>query len=122
MPDQDIAITEQDGIIRAVYRGRARYEAVSTLLRDVVRVAAEKQASRILFDLRAADYGHYHVEAVQHAQESHALGLNAGFRIAFLGSPGEPMLRYIETVSINRGYQVRAFTAESEAEGWLRQP
>lgn len=118
----DVSITERDGIIRVEYRGRARYEAVSALLRDVVRVAAERKASRILFDISQADYGHYHVEAVQHAQESHALGLNAGFRIAFLGSAGEPMLRYIETVSINRGYQVRAFTAESEAEGWLRQP
>jgi hypothetical protein len=121
MPDQDIAITENDGIIRVVYRGRVRYEAVSGMLHDVVRIAAEKKASRVLFDVRDADYSHYYVETVQHAQDGRALGLDSRFRMAFLGSRDESMLRYIENVSVNRGYCVRAFTDESEADGWLRQ-
>ncbi len=121
MPDDDIAITERDGIIRVVYRGRVRYDAVNGLLRDVVRIAAETSTKRVVFDVRDADYGQYHVETIHHAQDARVLGLDATYRIAFLGAPDEPMLRYIENVSVNRGYQVRAFTDEGAADGWLRQ-
>lgn len=121
MADDDIAIDERDGIIRVVYRGRVRYDSVERLLREVVRIASESGGRRILFDVRDAQYSNYHIETIQHAERGRVLGLDSTYRIAFLGSADEPMLRYIENVSINRGYQVKAFTEEDAADGWLRQ-
>lgn len=31
-----------------------------------------------------------------------------------------PVLRYIEDVTVNRGYEVKAFSEGPEAEAWLR--
>jgi hypothetical protein len=47
-------------------------------------------------------------------------GIKETFRIAILGAKGEPMLRYIENVTVNRGYQSKTFTDEPEAVAWLR--
>jgi hypothetical protein len=117
---RDIQILEEGAAIRAVYRGKAEYLAITQMLRKVARMASEKQVTRLLFDLRDADYRHYHVETIRHAEEGPALGISRAFRIAVLGSDSNPMLRYFEDVGVNRGYKVRAFTEEAEAEAWLR--
>jgi hypothetical protein len=121
MPE-DVTVAERDGIIHAVYRGRARYDVVTAMLREVARIASSTGTRRVLFDMREADCRNYHIETVQHAQDGRALGFDPAFRIAYLGSPDEPMLSYFENVGVNRGYQVRAFTNADEAEAWLRRP
>jgi len=118
---QDIQITVEDGLIRVVYRGVVEYGATTDMLREVARIGSEAQSRLVLFDVREADYRHYHAETIRHAQEGPALGIDQWtFRMAFLGSGINEMLRYIENVSVNRGFRVRAFTDEAEAVAWLR--
>ena len=117
---QDIRITVDEGMIRVVYRGRAEFAAITRMLREVGRVASETHSERLLFDLREADYRHYYTGAIRHAEEGPALGIEQRFRIAFLGAGDEPMLKYIEDVAVNRGYNVKAFADEPEAVAWLQ--
>jgi hypothetical protein len=102
------------------YRGAAEYGATTEMLRRVGRVASETQSGLVLFDLREADFRSYYADTIRHAEEGPALGIDRAFRIAVLGAEGNPMLRFIENVALNRGFQVKAFTEESEAVAWLR--
>jgi hypothetical protein len=117
---RDVKVAVEAGLVRATYRGAAEYGAVSDMLRKVGRIAAEMQSKLLLFDLREVDFKDYHADTIRHAEDAPALGIDRSFRIALLGSGGNPMLRYLENVAVNRGFQVKAFTDESEAVAWLR--
>ena len=117
---QDIKVTAEAGLVRVTYRGAVEYGAMTEMLRNVGRIASEMQSKLLLFDFREADFGNYYVDTIKHAEEGPALGIDRAFRIAVLGSEGNPMLQYIENVAVNRGFQVRTFTGESEALAWLR--
>ena len=116
----DIRITEEAGIIRVVYRGKVEYGATTGMLRGVAQLASEKKIKELLFDISEADYRHYYAETLRHAEEGPSLGIDRTFRIAFLGAAENPMLRYIEDASVNRGFRVKAFIDEAEAKAWLR--
>jgi hypothetical protein len=116
----DTQITVEPELIRVVYRGKVEIDATTEMLRRVGQLAAEHQIQLLLFDLRTADYRNYYVGAIQHAEDGPSLGIKYTFRVAFLGMNGGPMLRYIEDVVVNRGYQARIFVDESEAITWLR--
>lgn len=115
----EIRIEIEGGFIRVVYRGDVEYSAINDMLRQVGVLAGQNGISRILFDIRGANYQFYHAGPVRHALEAPALGIHYSFRIAFLGAGDNSMLRYIEAVSVNRGYWVKAFTEEAPALHWL---
>ena len=116
----DIQITFELGIIRVTYRGEAQFDLTTKMLRNVARIAAENKSKLLLFDIREAEDRNYHTDAIRHTQQAPALGIDQTFRIAFLGSKNLEMLSYIEDVSVNRGFQAKAFTDEAEAVAWLR--
>jgi hypothetical protein len=116
---QDIKITAEPGFVRITYRGDVQYDATTQMLRNVGQLAARTQATRMLFDIREANYRDYHLGTVRHVEEAGALGIQRTFRIAIVGAEGNPMLQYIEAVALNRGYWVKAFTDESPAVSWL---
>jgi hypothetical protein len=116
---QDIQITKEPGFVRVTYHGDVEYVATTEMLRKVAVVAAETQCKSLLFDIREANYRDYHLGTIRHAEDGPALGIDKTFRIAFLGTSGNPMLKYIEAVTINRGYWAKALTDESEAMLWL---
>ena len=115
-----INITVDRGIIRVRYTGDVEYAATTEMLKQVGKLAAEKQVGRLLIDVRDANYLDYHVGTLRHAEEGPSLGIDHSFRIAFLGAPANPMLGYIEAVSVNRGYDVKTFVHEDQALAWLR--
>ena len=114
-----IQISEEPGFTRVVCSGLVQYDLTTEMLRKVARIASKSQKPLVLFDIRDADYRHYHANIIRHTQEGPSLGIDRSFRIAVLGSKGEPMLAFIEDAAVNRGYQTKAFTEESEAVVWL---
>jgi len=119
---QNIEITKEAGFVRVTYRGDVEYSATTEMLSKVAAIAAKTQCKFLLFDIREANYRDYHLSTIRHAEEGPALGIDKTFRIAFLGASGNPMLKYIEAVSVNRGYWVKTFVDESEALAWLQPP
>jgi len=116
---QNIQITKDTGFVRVTYRGDVEYSATTEMLGKVAAIAAQTHCKSLLFDIREANYRDYHLGTIRHAEEAPALGIDKTFRIAFLGAAGNPMLKYIEAVSVNRGYWVKAFVDEPEALAWL---
>lgn len=118
---QDIQISTEGAIVRVTYRGQAEYGAITEMLRNVAQIAAERKVTAVLFDIRVTDYRNYAVETIRHAEEGPALGIDKNCRFAFVGAHDNPMLKFIEDVSVNRGYRVKVFTDETGALDWLRQ-
>jgi hypothetical protein len=116
----DIRIAPENGFIRVTYKGDVEYDATNAMLRSVGQMAAQLRVGALLFDVREANYQFYHVGTIRHAEEGPALGIDRSFRIAFLGAADNPMLGYVEAVAQNRGYHVKAFSAEPDAIAWLR--
>lgn len=116
---QDIRITAEAGFFRITYRGDVQYDATTEMLRKVAALAAQTQNTRLLFDLREANYRDYHLGTIRHVEEAASLGIERTFRIAIVGAKGNPMLQYIEAVAVNRGYWVKTFVDEAEAVGWV---
>jgi hypothetical protein len=116
----DIQITFELGIIRVTYRGVAQFDLTTGMLRDVARVAAENDSKLLLLDVREGENRNYHADAISHTQLAPAMGIDHAFRIAFLGTDNFEMVRYIEDVTVNRGFRTKAFTDEAEALAWLR--
>ena len=116
---QNIRIIKDTGFVRVTYRGDVEYAATTEMLRNVAVIAAEMHCKLLLFDIREANYRYYHLGTIRHAEEGPALGIDKTFRIALLGASGNPMLKYVEAVAVNRGYWVKALVDESEALAWL---
>jgi hypothetical protein len=118
--DSDYRIAIEDGFIRIECMGLAYYEFTRDMLAEVGALAASTQRDRLLFDVRSTNYRDSHVTTIRHAEEAADQGIDPSFRIAVLGLKDDPMLQYVEDVSVNRGYRVRAFVDEGDAVKWLR--
>jgi hypothetical protein len=117
--ESDYRIAVEDGIIRVEPKGRAHYEFTRDMLVKVGELAASTRNGKLLFDLRNTDYRDSYVSTIRHAEEAEGMGLGPSLRVALVGVADDPMLQYVEDVSVNRGYQVRAFSDEDEAVKWL---
>jgi hypothetical protein len=89
---------------------------------DAVRVGAEKQVDRFLFDLRDSPNVQSVVDNYEFAHKEIA---NFGFpmtsRSAFLVRPDDKSHDFINTAFYNAGYVTRMFIDEAEAIAWLEQ-
>ena len=103
-PEYQVSL--EQGFIRVVYRGKAEYDVTSNMLREVVHLALGTKTERVLFDLRQSDSSSYYISTIRHAEDAPSLGIDRSFRMALLGSRGDPMLKYFEDVAVNRGFQV----------------
>lgn len=117
--DSDFRIAIEGGIIRVELRGLADYEFVRDMLTQVGELASSTQHDKLLFDLRQTDYRDAVVTTIRHVEEAEEVGLGPSFRVAVVGLAEDPMLQYVEDVSVNRGLQVRVFSDGQEAVNWL---
>jgi len=83
-----------------------------------MQAAQENGCRCILFDIRKASDADFHSSVIRHAEAASNLGI-VRFRVALVGTPGSPLLKFIEDVSVNRGLPVRCFTDEAQAMRWL---
>jgi hypothetical protein len=116
----DVKIVLEDGVVRATYRGEVAYDPVFEMIRSVARTAVQRQSDLLLFDIREAVFREFHVAIIKFAEEARGLGIEPTFRIAVLAAMEVERLKYLEDVAVNRGFQVKVFTEESEALAWLK--
>ncbi|HXZ25219.1 MAG TPA: hypothetical protein VEI24_03275 [Nitrospiria bacterium] len=116
-----LTITPKPGYLHAVVTGRNSLENVKGYLADIQRACAARNCYRILIEERL---------------EGPRLGIMDVFRIASEGSriAHEPfkaiayvdvfakgdLMKFAETVAVNRAMPVRVFSSVIEAERWLR--
>ena len=114
-------ITSTDEFIRIECVGRTVFMTGREMLSEVAEISTRHKQKKLLFDLRGAEYNHAYADTIQHAEGVRDVGLEGGFRTALLGlEKDRTMLKYIEDVAVNRGFQVRAFVDEAQALEWIR--
>jgi hypothetical protein len=89
-----------------------------------IAVSAEKAKTaddkRVLFDFCDAEFSEAYVaDSLGRATIARQLGIDPGFRIAFL-SENHHVVQHIEKVALGRGYKAKAFSNKDEAIGWLK--
>jgi hypothetical protein len=115
----EIPVVMDQGFVRVLYRGDVDMARTAEMLRKAGRVAAENGTFLMLFDVREAGAGEYHVNAIRHTQQATSLGIDQRFSVAFLAREGDVRMSYVENVMSNRGFRVKVFVDEAQAVAWL---
>ena len=117
--EPDIQITSKTGITRITYRGTARSDLTTEMIREAALIGFRNQCKLLLIDISESSNPDYQVTAMQHAEQASALGIDPEFRIAFLSTGEDQRLPLFEELAIKHGLQGKSFTDESEALAWL---
>ena len=115
-----LQVVFDDPIVTVSLKGKTSMMLSIEAIVRAVWVARKNNARSILFDLRDSTSDDFHTRVVKLAAEAPATGITA-YRMAFLGHPDDPRLRFIEDVAINRGIRGRSFTDEAAAKAWLKE-
>ena len=118
-PDIQISRTRDRGITRITYRGKARFNLTTEMIREAALIGFKNRSKLLLLDISESDDPDYQVNAVKHAEQAPSLGIDTDFRIAILGKADDQRLPYFEEVAANHGLQVKSFTDDPEAVTWL---
>lgn len=112
----------RDGVLRVASRGAASVPAGVRLLDQAVSRARAERTALFLFDIRGVTAGASTADILAYAKSAPGLGVPREARIAILGRAGDSRLAFMETVAVNRGLRVKAFTVEADALAWLGAP
>jgi phosphoribosyl 1,2-cyclic phosphodiesterase len=114
-------VSADQGFTRVTYIGKVAYDTSTSMMRDLAEIAHQGN-QKFLVDLRNAQPTYSHVTPIQHIEEASNMGLPRTNRTALLGAEKDrTLLQYVENVSVNRGYLIKAFFDENEAVKWLRE-
>jgi hypothetical protein len=114
----DYRIDVLGDVLRLEVSGLAPEHGRVDAVKTAMQAAREHGCHGILFDIRKANRPDFHASVIQHAEAAADMGM-VKFRVALVGAPGSPLLKFIEDVSVNRGLPVRCFTDEAAAMKWL---
>jgi hypothetical protein len=111
----------EDGLVHTVFRGNMSPAATGKAIADSAAKAKTYDDKRVLFDFRNAEFSKdYLTASIAEPTVARELGIDPGFRIAFLSETNRPVVREIETVALSRGYTAKAFANRDEAIAWLK--
>ena len=109
-----------DAVVRVTTEGPITLDRGSEIIKRAAQAAVENSSRSVLFDIREAAFPHFLTDMIEYARLAPTLGLDRSFRIAFFGAKGELDLRFLESVAVNRGFQAKVFTDETQALSWLK--
>jgi hypothetical protein len=116
----DIGDGAQPGILRVRYTGLVNEQAWRRALTECIERIRQRNEFGVLFDFRAADAPLSITEHYDYLETMAAATMLLGRRYAFLQAERDDELwRFIETVSLNRGLEAKAFDDEARANDWL---
>jgi hypothetical protein len=120
MDDFSLEINESGAYLHAVVKGKNSKENVLKYLREVLRECAVRNYSKVLIEerLEGPRLGTLDVFSVSSEGASKALGKLKAMAYVDINAEGN-LMKFAETVAVNRGLPVRVFSTVSEAEKWL---
>ena len=120
--DYSCTVESREGYLHLSIRGENTAANVRRILGDMVAACAQHGPSRVLVEehLRGPSLGT--VEAFEIVSEGSTTARSLVQQIAYVDTNPEhdsSLLKFIETVALNRGVRVRLFSTVREAEAWL---
>lgn len=120
--DYNLKIEKNEGYLEARVSGKRTRDTVSILTDEIARTCIEAHCSRILVDVRE-------LEGFLKVYDSHYIVTqdfpklrNKGIKKVVIVDRAVPGIRewFMETVAVNRGFNLRVFADRKAALEWLR--
>jgi hypothetical protein len=116
-----LTITEKPTYLHAVVTGENTKENVAAYLEEVLRECGTRGCFRILIEERLEGPRLGTADVFALASEGSARALGAMKAIAYVDVNAQGgLMRFAETVAVNRAVPVTVFATVAEAEEWLR--
>lgn len=109
---------ENETIMIAVH-GELDLPLLKRLASDIVKQLTEHDCKRILNDLRNAKPTSKKIDIYQMPEEAEKAGIGHSCKRALVVGDKAPDFYFLETVFVNRGYDVKMFANPDEALDWL---
>jgi hypothetical protein len=117
-----VTFSEDTRIVRIKNSGQLSMNEIVAQTGEAARLSKDKGSKLLLTDFSAVAVNTSLVDIFQFPELYESLGMDRTFKIAVLISNIElntNELRFYENITLNRGWQVRIFLKEDEAELWL---
>jgi hypothetical protein len=120
MDDFSLEFHQKATYLHAVVTGKNSKENVLNYLKEVLRECASRNYSKVLIEERLGGprLGTLDVFSVSSEGASKALGKLKAMAYVDINAEGN-LMKFAETVAVNRGLPVRVFSTVAEAEKWL---
>lgn len=115
-----LQVVVDDRVVTVSLKGKTSMMLSIEAVLRAVWMARTHGAKSVLFDIRESVSDDFHTRVVKLASEASRTGITT-YRVAVLGNPGDPRLRFIEDVAHNRGIKAKCFTDHGEALVWLQE-
>jgi hypothetical protein len=118
-----LTLRETPIYLHALVTGENNRESVAGYLQDIRRECVARGRRRVLVEerLRGARLSTTDVFAVVMAEASRAVGVFEAIAYVDVNAGGD-MMKFAESVALERGIPVRLFGSLAEAEKWLADP
>jgi hypothetical protein len=116
------AVEPRQGYLHLSITGENTAANVRRILGDMVAACAQHGSSRVLVEEHLSGPSLGTVEAFEIVSEGSTTARTLVQQIAYVDTNPEhdsSLLKFIETVAVNRGVRVRLFATVREAEAWL---
>jgi hypothetical protein len=120
--DYRCTVEARQGYVHLSIRGENTPANVRRILGDIVAACAQHGSSRVLVEEHLSGPSLDTVEVFEIVSEGSTTARSLAQQIAYVDTNPEhdsSLLKFIETVAVNRGVRVRLFTTVREAEAWL---
>lgn len=116
-----LTIREEGAYLHAVVTGVNSKENVASYLNDILEACTIRNCSRVLIEerLEGPRLGTMDVFQIAAEGSSRALGQIDAIAYVDVNAKGD-MMKFAETVAVNRGLPVTVFTSVIDAAKWLR--
>jgi hypothetical protein len=108
------------GYTIATFKKQVTPELALELMVELLDVANKQKCSRFLVDLRGVPVMASTIDTFELPGRLTKVGFAPEHRLAIVYSNNESDHKFLETVSQNRGLQIKAFDDLNEAENWLK--
>lgn len=117
----ELTLTEKPGYLHAVVTGKNTLENVMAYLMEMHKACAARGIGRVLIEERLTGRRLETWDVYEAAAQGSALGAGKFDAIAYVDvhASGE-LMKFAETVAVNRGIPMRLFATVEEAEAWIR--
>ncbi len=116
----EIAVDEKSGYLHAIVTGQNSVESVMRYMEDLHRECAARGCFRVLIEERLVGPRLGTPDIFRIASEGSGKSRGVFTAIAYVDVHAEgDLMKFAETVSVNRGLPVAVFSSVSEAERWL---
>jgi len=115
-----LTIVQKPAYLHAIVTGLNNKENVKRYLDDVLRESKNRACCRVLIEERLEGPRFRTISVFQIASEGsrHAQGYFKAIAYVDVNAEGD-LMRFAETVAVNRGLPVRVFSSVADAEKWL---